>query len=105
MELIASEFVIMQYGRDLRLSVIVKATKFNKRTGLPVSWVVKMNQNSAMSKKTGKFVFEPMPSDRDEDYLSEHRFRTPQAAVRCFHKLFKDEDVFPGQPFLRMYTI
>lgn len=46
-------------------------------------WKV-MKGGSSLSKE-GYFGHEPLPSSRDEDYLSEHRFETLTEACRAFN--------------------
>jgi hypothetical protein len=63
--------------------VKAEATRFDDK-GKPVLWAVRRSGGSALSKITGEFDYEPLPSNRDEEYLQEHRFDTLAEAKQSF---------------------
>ncbi len=48
------------------------------------AWAIR--RRSECLSRSGKWVHEPMPSNRTEDFLSEHRFKTLQEAVEHLPK-------------------
>ncbi len=68
--------------------IVVEATKYDDETNKPISWGIR-NGSLIMSKITGDFEYETSPSNRDEDFLKEFRFDTPEEAFECWKKFNK----------------
>ena len=43
----------------------------------------KVREHGNVLAKTGEWEYEPMPSNRDDEYLARCRFDTPQEALAC----------------------
>ena len=88
--------VVLTYGLSFdknRLQwVTIEATKYDEQTSVPTTWAVRRG-DSVMSKITGSFDYEPMPSSRDDDYFNEYRFSTPDEAAECWSKHYKPNTV------------
>lgn len=80
--------VVLSYGLSFdakRLEwVLLEATKYDENNK-PISWTVRIGR-TCMSKFTGGFAYEPMPSSRDDDFFNEYRFSTPEEAAECWSK-------------------
>ena len=81
--------VVLTYGLSFdenRLQwVTIEATKYDEQTNEPITWAVRRG-GSVMSKFTGSFDYEPLPSSRDDDFFDEYRFSTPEEAAECWSK-------------------
>jgi len=80
---------ILKYGLlfdKLRLEwVSIEATKYNEETNIPNTWAIRKG-SFVMSKKTGEFDYEPRPSNRDNKFLKEYRFKSPEEAFKYWTK-------------------
>lgn len=80
--------VILSYGLffDVRYNqwITIEATKYDEHTKKPITWAIR-RCGSVMSKFTGSFDHEPMPSSRDEEFFKEYRFLTIEEAVSCWN--------------------
>lgn len=66
--------------------VVVEATAFSDDRTKVISWAVRKN-GSVMSKVSGSFCYEPMPSSRTDAFFKKFRFSTAeQARNRYFQK-------------------
>ena len=83
--------VVLTYGlsfdKNRQQWVIIEATKYDEETNNPIIWAVRRG-GSVMSKFTGNFDYEPMPSSRDDDFFKEYRFSTPDEAAKCWSKYY-----------------
>jgi hypothetical protein len=83
--------VILTYGlffdKNRLQWTTIEATKYDEQTNEPISWAVRQG-GSAMSKFTGNFDYEPMPSNRDDNFFNEYRFSTPDEAAQCWSKYY-----------------
>mgnify|MGYP003425797941 FL=1 len=81
--------VVLTYGlyfdKNRLQWVTIEATKYDEQTNVPITWAVRRG-GSVMSKFTGSFDYEPMPSSRDDDFFNEYRFSTPDEAADCWSK-------------------
>jgi hypothetical protein len=81
--------VVLTYGLSFdknRLQwITIEATKYDEQINEPIMWAVRQG-GSVMSKFTGSFNYEPMPSNRDDDFFNEYRFSTPDEAAECWSK-------------------
>jgi hypothetical protein len=81
--------VTLNYGIKFDKSygswITVDSTKYDEETHLPILWGVRRG-SSIMSKYTGEFDYEPMPSQRDDDFFKEYRFDSPNEAKECYLK-------------------
>ena len=68
--------------------VTIEATSFESEK--PVKWAVRF-RGSVMSKNTGKFVYEPFPTERTYEFLNEHRFDSAEEAEKAFYKYYNNE--------------
>jgi hypothetical protein len=64
--------------------VYIEATKFDEKNQA-VSWAVRTTGGLAMSKE-GNFSYEPMPSNRDDEFLKHYRFSSPKEAISAWYK-------------------
>lgn len=80
--------VVLTYGLafdNYRLEwVTIESTKFNEQNN-PCSWAVRKS-STCMSKFSGSFDYEPMPSSRDDEFFNTYRFSTPEEAAECWLK-------------------
>lgn len=67
------------------LHVTVEAVQFDKK-GNPKKWAVYRGQTFRLSKVSGQFDYEPIPSSRDDEYIKEHSFNTPEAAAAYYER-------------------
>lgn len=72
--------------RDVRN---VTLRRMPQRTG-PDLWA--MYDGGSVLDKDGDFVYEPLPSSRDEAYFAQHRFGSAQEALTFFANL-KEEQI------------
>lgn len=80
--------VILTYGIrrvDGYWSVTIEATNFDAN-GKPTSWAIR-NGRDCLNKHTGWYDYEPLPSERDDEFLESHRFSSPEEAKECYSKL------------------
>lgn len=86
------EPIVLTYGISydkVRMRwIVVESTKFDEQTNNPISWGIR-NGSLIMSKFTGDFEYEPSPSNRDEEFFNEYRFKTPEEAFECWEKFKK----------------
>lgn len=64
--------------------VTVTATKFDDDQK-PTSWAIRF-VSRVMSKKTGAFDYESIPSSRDKKFFDEYRFEFSDEAIACWEK-------------------
>lgn len=80
--------VVLSYGLSFDVKrlewILLEATKYDE-SNKPNSWAVRIGR-TCMSKFTGVFDYEPMPSSRDDDFFNEYRFSTPEEAAECWSK-------------------
>lgn len=81
--------VVLTYGLSFDKNrsqwVTIEATKYDEQTNEPTTWAIRRG-GSVMSKFTGSFDYELMPSNRDDDFFNEYRFSTPEEAAECWSK-------------------
>jgi hypothetical protein len=70
--------------------VVVEATKFNDEH-TPISWAIRRS-GSVMSKTTGHFDYEPMPSSRDDEFFAEYRFTSMEEAINCWDEHYNKQN-------------
>lgn len=56
----------------------------------PLKWTIR-RAGSVMSKKTGSFDYEPMPSNREDDWLEEYRFDKAAEAIACYVEHYPEQ--------------
>lgn len=86
-----SKFTILKYGISLNEYgdwIVIEATKFD-RNGLPILWGIR-SSSLALSKFSGEFNCEPMPSLRDDEFFKEYRFSSVDEAIDYWNSLKKD---------------
>jgi len=66
--------------------IVVKATLYDN--GIPIRWGVYKDDN-VMSKYTGTFDYEILPSSRTEDFFKEYRFFSAEEAIDCYYMFYK----------------
>lgn len=54
-------------------------------------WVIKEGGRACLSKSLGEFVYEPMPSNRTDDFLDDTRFNSMEEAMIFLEKWKKEE--------------
>jgi hypothetical protein len=67
------------------ITVTVKAVKFDKNQ-LPIIWAVYRNDSYRLNKETGQFDYEPMPANRNDEFIRTHSFNIAEAAVAFYKK-------------------
>lgn len=72
----------VKWQPEYRSFIIAEATNFDAEQN-PTSWAIRSGRD-AMSKISGEFEYEPMPSSRDDAYFAEFRFSTMQEAIECW---------------------
>lgn len=81
--------VVLTYGllfdKNRLQWVIIEATKYDEETSNPITWAIRKG-GSVMSKFTGKFDYEPIPSSRNDNFFNEYRFSTPNEAAECWSR-------------------
>jgi len=78
---------LIKFDRYELTEVAVKCTSYNEKE-LPHNWAVKMNDTKAMSKISGQFCREPIPSNRDDEFFEEFRFPSYEEAVKCYERFY-----------------
>lgn len=89
MKKIAVKYQIDGFGEFVNGVVFVEATKF-KKTGEVTRWAVRRH-NTCMNRQ-GEFGYEPMPSERDDQFLKDYRFTSLQKAVEIYNKTKKKRE-------------
>lgn len=56
-----------------------------------IKWAVVCDGNYSMNKVDGHFDFEPSPSERDGDYLEDHRFDSKEEALKEYRRLINED--------------
>lgn len=85
--MIPNSFIVKWEERTLtEISII--ATKYDQK-GQPISWGIKKNGHSAMSKIDGNFYTEPRPSSRDKKFFDEFRFDSAELAYKSYKKFYE----------------
>lgn len=64
--------------------ITVDATSFND-DGEALSWAIRNGTRSCYSKSQKRFIYEPMPSERDDDFFSDCRFLSAIEAETFFN--------------------
>lgn len=72
------------WDKQYNTFITVEATKFDSEHK-PIVWAIRRS-SSVMSKKTGTFDYEPMPSNRDDEFFEEYRFDSIEEAIACWKK-------------------
>lgn len=63
----------------------IDVTSFDKERKNPLSFAVRKG-TSVLSKKSGTFCYEPLPSNREDDLFDEFRFDSFESALHCVDK-------------------
>jgi hypothetical protein len=58
------------------------SARINGKTG-ETKWVIE-EMGFVIDKKSGKFVYEPLPSDRDDNFIARTRFNSVEEAYEWF---------------------
>ena len=77
---IAKYRLVIDNSRD---DIYIEATKFDDNHEA-ISWAVRTHGGLVMS-KDGEFSYEPMPSNRDEDFFKQYRFSSPKEAISAIN--------------------
>ncbi|MEK6829082.1 MAG: hypothetical protein AABY15_03065 [Nanoarchaeota archaeon] len=75
----------LHYDKSRMQWITIEATKFDDDHVTPTSWAIRQG-GFVMSKLTGSFDYEPMPSNRDDEFFAEYRFESPEEATECWNK-------------------
>ena len=65
--------------------VFIESRTFNNKND---KWVVATNYGEVMS-KTGKFVLEPMPSNRSDQFIKATRFNSAEDALDVYRGFYE----------------
>ncbi len=86
--------VSIAIGWDIRRDsfILVEASKFDD-DHKPVSWAVRCGSR-VLSKESGEFNYEKMPSGRDEGFYQEYRFSSDKEAIECWQKHHIESEIF-----------
>ena len=80
--------VVLTYGLSFDKNrmewITIEATKYDEENK-PITWAVRQGR-TCLSKLSGGFDYEPMPSSRDSAFFNEYRFNTPDEAAECWAK-------------------
>lgn len=92
-KLIPVDFIYSQaiaYDEQRRNHITIETTKFDDKTLKPIKWAIRSDSRTSMSKVHGQFAYEPLPSSRDNSFMKEFRFNSPEQAKKCFYKFHPD---------------
>lgn len=78
------------YNKNWQEWITIEAARYDEQTKLPISWAVRRG-NSVMSKLTGDFDYEPLPSNRDDNFYIKYRFTSPEAAAKCWSYFYSQD--------------
>lgn len=81
-ELVVNEYQIEGGGPRDRRSIVLKRQP--QRSG-PDKWAI--NDGGSCLSREGEWEWEPLPSSRDDDFISRCRFDTPEEALGAYAKL------------------
>lgn len=83
----------LKFDKQREEWIILEATKFDDEYTKAISYAIRKS-GSCWNKTAQKFIYEPMPSNRDDDFFEQCRFASEEEALSEWELIIKPK-LFP----------